>query len=269
MDTGLRGRLVVVTGADSGIGLQTVVTLASEGATVLMSDKTDGPLQEARRMVEGEVPNARLHAVTADLTVPENVDRLRRSAEELGGASALAHLAGSRGAVGDFLELTDEQWQETLDIDLLGAVRVCRALIPGMLERGYGRIVLTASENAVRPSAEEMPYNASKAAIVNLGKALSKAYGARGVHTNVVSPAFVESPMTDAMIEQSARAQGLSFDQAVERFLQEERSGITVGRRGQPQEVAVVIAFLCSDLASFVDGSNWRVDSGSVESAFG
>lgn len=269
METGIRGRLVVVTGADSGIGLQTAFTLASEGASVLMSDKIDESLQEARRSVENKVPDARLHAVTADLTLPEDVERLRKSAEELGGPSALAHLAGSRGAVGDFVELTDEQWQETLDIDLMGAVRVCRALIPGMLERGYGRIVLTASENAIRPSIEEMPYNASKAAIVNLGKALSRAYGPRGVHTNVVSPAFVESPMTDAMIEQSAQEQGVSFEQAVESFLQKQRSGITVGRRGRPEEVAVVIAFLCSDLASFVDGSNWRVDSGSVDTAFG
>ena len=113
----------------------------------------------------------------------------------------LAHLAGARGAAGDFLELTDEGWLETLDTDLMSAVRVCRAFIPGMRERGYGRIVLTASENAIQPYVEETPYNAAKAGVINLTKGLSKAYGKDGVHVNVVSPAYVKTPMTDAMME--------------------------------------------------------------------
>jgi NAD(P)-dependent dehydrogenase (short-subunit alcohol dehydrogenase family) len=269
MDLKLAGRMAVVTGADSGIGFQTALTLAAEGAFVLMTDRTESKLQAALEKAQLQLPDAQFRAFAADLTSTEDTVALRQRADELGGAAVLAHLAGARGAHGDFLSLSDEGWHQTLDIDLLGAVRVCRALIPGMLERGYGRIVLTASENAVQPSTDETPYNAAKAGIVNLGKALSKAYGKRGVHVNVVSPAFIATPMTDAMMEERASEMGIDKQQAITTFLQVDRPGITAERRGTPQEVANVITFLCSDAASFVDGSNWRVDDGSVETAFG
>ena len=269
MNLAFNGRLGVVTGADSGIGLRTAVTLAAEGARVLIIDLKQDKLDEAVEKVKQEVEGAEAYSVAADLTDLADVAKLLRAADDHGGAAVLAHLAGTRGAAGDFLELSDEGWLETLNVDLMSAVRVCRAFIPGMLERGYGRIVLTASENAVQPYVEETPYNAAKAGVINLTKGLSKAYGPDGVHVNVVSPAYVKTPMTDAMMEQRAEERGVSVAEAVESFLEEERPGITVDRRGKPQEVANVIAFLCSDLASYVDGSNYRVDGGAVRTAFG
>ena len=269
MNLAFNGRLAVVTGADSGIGLRTAITLAAEGAKVLISDMKEDALEQAVKQLEQEVPDAEAYSVTADLTDLKDVDKLLEAADDHGGAAVLAHLAGTRGAAGDFLTLSDEDWHETLNVDLMSAVRVCRAFIPGMRERGYGRIVLTASENAIQPYIEETPYNAAKAGIINLTKGLSKAYGNDGVHVNVVSPAYVKTPMTDAMMEQRAEKMGRSVEEAVESFLEEERPGITVERRGKPQEIANVIAFLCSDLASYVDGSNYRVDSGAVRTAFG
>ncbi len=269
MDLAFNGRLAVVTGADSGIGLHTAITLASEGAKVIISDLKEDSLKDAVEKIKGEVQGAEVSYVAADLTNPDDVKKLLQTAEERGGAAVLAHLAGTRGAAGDFLELTDEGWLETLNVDLMSAVRVCRAFIPGMRERGYGRIVLTASENAIQPYVDETPYNAAKAGVINLTKGLSKAYGPDGVHVNVVSPAYVKSPMTDKMMEQRAESMDTDMDTAVETFLEEERPGINVDRRGRSQEVANVIAFLCSDLASYVDGSNYRVDGGAVLTAFG
>lgn len=269
MDLSFDKRLAVVTGADSGIGRATATLLAREGANVLMTDMVEEQLEDVRDEVARRAPDAEVRAVVADLTRPDDVAALREAADAAGSAHLLAHLAGSRGAAGDFLEIDDEGWRETLDVDLLSAVRMCRALIPGMRERGYGRIVLTASENALQPYAEESPYDAAKAGIVNLGKVLSRSYGARGVHVNVVSPAYIETPMTDAMMEQRAEAMDASVDEAVESFTEEERPTITLGRRGKPEEVANVIAFLLSERASFVDGANWRVDGGSVATAFG
>ena len=269
MDLAFNGRLAVVTGADSGIGLRTAITLASEGAKVILSDIEENGLKDAAKKIQEEVQGAEVSYIAADLTDKDDVEKLLQAAEEGGGAAVLAHLAGTRGAAGDFLELTDEGWLETLNVDLMSAVRVCRAFIPGMRKRGYGRIVLTASENAIQPYIEETPYNAAKAGVINLTKGLSKAYGPDGVHVNVVSPAYVETPMTDAMMEQRAEQMDTDIDEAVETFLEEERPGITLKRRGKPQEVANVVAFLCSDLAAYVDGSNYRVDGGAVQTAFG
>jgi 3-oxoacyl-[acyl-carrier protein] reductase len=269
MDLLLNRRLAVVTGADSGIGLQTAMTLAAEGAKVLMTDLNEKSLEAAVKQVKEHAPKAEVEGHVADLTQPEAIEKLVTQADKMGGAAMLAHVAGARGAAGDFLELTDEGWLETLDTDLMSAVRLCRAFIPGMRTRSYGRIVLIASENALQPYVDETPYNAAKAGIINLTKGLSKAYGPDGVHTNVVSPAYVKTPMTDAMMEERAKELGSSLDEAVESFLAEERPGITVKRRGDPQEVANVVVFLLSDLASYVDGSNYRVDSGAVQTAFG
>ena len=269
MDLAFNGRLAVVTGADSGIGIRTAMTLAAEGAKVLITDMKEDALKKAVKNIKEEVSDAEVFSVVADLTKLDDVNELVKAADEQGGAAVLAHLAGTRGAAGDFLELTDEGWLDTINVDLMSAVRVCRAFIPGMLERGYGRIVLTASENAIQPYIEETPYNATKAGVINLTKGLSKAYGKDGVHVNVVSPAYIETPMTDKMMEQRAEKMGVSVEEAVESFLEEKRPGITLQRRGKPQEVANVVAFLCSDLAAFVDGSNYRVDGGAVRTAFG
>ncbi len=175
---------------------------------------------------------------------------------------------GARGAAGDFLELTDDDWHETIDVDLMGAVRICRAFIPQLKKKGWGRIVLIASENAYQPYEEESAYNTCKAAIINLSKCLSRTYGKDDILVNSVSPAYIETPMTDAMMEELAKEKNISVEEAVEWFLKNKRPHIEVQRHGQPEEVAAVITFLCSEKASFVNGSNYRVDAGSVESAF-
>ena len=129
--------------------------------------------------------------------------------------------------------------------------------------------MLIGSENALQPYQEESPYNACKAAIINLSKCLSRAYGPDGVLINTVSPAYIKTPMTDAMMEELAKERGTTEDEAVNWFLKNKRPFIAVERRGRPEEVASVIAFLCSELSSYINGSNYRVDAGAVETAFG
>ncbi|MGB3758364.1 MAG: SDR family oxidoreductase, partial [Rivularia sp. (in: cyanobacteria)] len=170
------------------------------------------------------------------------------------------------GATGDFLEITDEEWHNTIEVDLMSAVRVCRAFIPSMRESGWGRVVLISSEDALQPYIDELPYCAAKAGVLNLAKGLSKAYGKDGVLINSVSPAFIATPMTDAMMKKQAEEKGISFEEAISQFLKKDRPHLELNRRGKAQEVAAVIAFLCSQQASFVLGANYRVDGGSVAS---
>lgn len=146
----------------------------------------------------------------------------------------------------------------------MATVRVCRAFIPVMQAEQWGRIVLVTSEDAIQPYTDEMPYCACKAAVLNFAKNLSKAYAQDGILVNSVSPAFIATPMTDAMMEQRAEKLDVNFDEAIASFLKEKRPHLELKRRGKPQEVAAVIAFLCSELSSFVVGANYRVDGGSV-----
>lgn len=271
MDLSIKGRTAVVTGGDSGIGLAIAKILAGEGVNILLNDKTHAELERAAEEVRSRAKTGnRIVAVSADLTKDEEVQTLANGAKrEFGGTDIVVNCAGIRGAAGDFLRLSDEDWYNTIDIDLMGAVRVCRAFIPQMQEKGWGRIVLIASENALQPYEEESPYNVCKAGIINVTKCLSKAYSPGGVMINCVSPAYIATPMTDKMMEELAKKRSSTEDEAIEWFLKNKRPDIVVDRRGEADEVASVIAFLCSEHASYVTGSNYRVDGGSVATAFG
>ncbi|MDY7020644.1 MAG: SDR family oxidoreductase, partial [Cyanobacteriota bacterium] len=250
------------TGGDSGIGHATAKLLATEGVKIVLLDKTSEKLQQALEDIQkiGEAI-----AVQADLTNLEEVKAAKQQIlDRFGGVHILVNAAGITGAQKEFLELTDEDWYETIEVDFMAAVRVCRAFIPMMQQAKWGRIVLVGSEDAMQPYTDEMPYCAAKAGILNLTKNLSKAYAKDGILVNSVSPAFIATPMTDKMMEKRAEKLNVGFDQAIESFLEEERPHLVLQRRGKAQEVASVIAFLCSEQSSFVVGSNYRVDGGSV-----
>ena len=271
MDLGITEQTAVITGADSGIGLATAKLLAEEGLYILLTDQSADKLSVALEEVQAvhRKPDQVL-ACAADLTNTTAVEMLAAKAlEQWGGADVLVHCAGSRGASGDFLSLSDGGWLRTIDIDLMAAVRVCRAILPQMLRKKWGRVVLISSENAMQPYPEESPYNVCKAGIVNLARCLSNAYSRKGIRINSVSPAFIATPMTDAMMNDLARELSVSEPEAVQWFLENKRPGIVTNRRGAPAEVAAVIAFLCSRQAQYITGSNYRVDGGSVSTAFG
>lgn len=263
MDLGIRGKKALVTGADSGIGWETARLLLAEGVEVLISDKDQESLDEAARALDAD-PD-RLHAVAADVTDTASVENLAAQAQNvLGDIDILVQSSGVTGAQGLFHEIDEEGWRSTLDVDLMGPVRLLRAFLPALRRGGWGRIVLLTSEDAVQPYDDELPYCSAKAGVLALAKGLSRSYASEGLLVNAVSPAFIHTPMTDAMMDKRADEKGTDRDGAIESFLDEERPYMELGRRGEPEEVASVITFLCSDRASFVNGSNYRVDSGSV-----
>ena len=262
MELNIGGKVALVTGADSGIGFETARQLLEEGVSVAISDQKAASLEKA---VASLATLGEIIGIPADVTKIADVASLFvQVRERFGDPDILVNAAGVTGATGDFLEVDDEGWASTLDINLFGAVRVCREAIPAMRAKKWGRVVLIASEDGVQPYTDELAYCASKAAIVNLAKGLSKAYGEDNVLVNTVSPAFIHTPMTDRMMEKKAKKDGTSVEQAIATFLEEERPGMVLKRRGEPEEVASMILFLCSERSSFITGSNMRVDSGSV-----
>ncbi|MEA9983876.1 SDR family NAD(P)-dependent oxidoreductase [Subtercola sp. RTI3] len=263
MDLGIQGKTALISGADSGIGWHTARLLLAEGATVVITDKDQQSLDTAAS--ELNAPDGALHAFAADITDVASIAALHdKVTGVVGDIDILVQSAGITGAQGLFHEIDDEGWTSTIEVDLMGPVRLVSAFLPSLRKGGWGRLVFVASEDAVQPYDDELPYCAAKAGILALAKGLSRSYALEGLLVNCVSPAFIHTPMTDAMMEKRADQQGTDVDEAIESFLDEERPYMELKRRGEPEEVANVIAFLCSEAASFVNGSNYRVDSGSV-----
>ncbi len=272
MDLGIQGKTALVTGGDSGIGMETAKFLARAGVNIVLSDQKNGKvLRDAVKQVEKHAEaGTKIIGIAADISSNKEVLHLAEQIDtKLGGAHIIFHAAGARGAAGDFLELTDDDWMKTIDVDLMGAVRIARAFVPQMQKHKWGRMIMVASENAFQPYEEESPYNACKAAIINLSKCLSRSYSQDNILFNCISPAYIETPMTDAMMEELAKEKDTTVDKAVQWFLKNKRPHIAMQRRGKPEEVGSVVAFLCSEHASYINGSNIRIDGGAVESAFG
>jgi NAD(P)-dependent dehydrogenase (short-subunit alcohol dehydrogenase family) len=263
MDLGITGKIALVTGGDSGIGWHTARMLVAEGATVVLSDQDPDTLAEAAAKLDA--PEGSLFAFAADITDTRSLEALHAQVQNaVGDIDILVQSAGVTGAQGLFHEIDDEGWTTTLEVDLLGPVRLVRQFLPSLRKGGWGRLVFLASEDAVQPYDDELPYCAAKAGVLALAKGLSRSYAREGLLVNAVSPAFIHTPMTDAMMDKRADELNVRRDQAITSFLDEERPYLELKRRGQPDEVAAVVTFLCSELASFVNGSNYRVDAGSV-----
>ncbi|UFS60445.1 SDR family NAD(P)-dependent oxidoreductase [Subtercola endophyticus] len=263
MDLGISGKKALISGADSGIGWHTARLLLAEGVTVVITDQDQKSLDEAAKKLKAD--KGKLFAFSADLTSVDSIAALHESVTDaVGDIDILVQSAGITGAQGLFHEITDEGWTNTILVDLMGPVRLVKAFLPSLRKGGWGRLVFVASEDAVQPYDDEIPYCSAKAGILALAKGLSRSYALEGLLVNCVSPAFIHTPMTDAMMKKRADQLGTSVDKAITSFLDEERPYMELKRRGEPDEVGNVIAFLCSEAASFVNGSNYRVDSGSV-----
>jgi len=261
MDLGISGKKALITGADSGIGFEVARQLLAEGVTVIMTDQKQDEIETAAAKLGVE------HAFAADVTDIASIAALREQVEAaVGDIDILVQCAGITGAQGFFHEIDDDGWTNTLEVDLMGPVRLVSAFLPALRRNGWGRLILTASEDGVQPYDDEIPYCAAKAGVLALMKGLSRTYAKEGLLVNAVSPAFIHTPMTDAMMEKRADEEGMSFDEAIETFLTEKRPYMALKRRGEPEEVAAVMVFLCSQQASFVNGANYRVDSGAVAS---
>lgn len=263
MDLKISGRTAVISGAAGDMAYETAKILQADGCNLVLTDIDEDELSEVVDKLDGGVVS-----VVADLSAQDGADKVAKACADAGwAADILIHAAGVTGAKGDPLDdITEEDWEHAWNTDFMTAVRMSKAFIPGMRKRGWGRVVFVTSENVAQPYPDEVVYNASKSAVLSFAKGMSQVYGQDGVLINCVAPAFIETDMTDGMMEKRAEEKGCSFDEAVETFLAEERPHLILKRRGQPEEVAFVIACMVSERASFVTGSNWRVDGGAVQS---
>jgi 3-oxoacyl-[acyl-carrier protein] reductase len=250
VDLGVKDRACIVTGGSRGIGLAVARMLAQEGARVL----------RVARGADGE------DALALDVTRPDAAERVLAACEErLGPPWALVNGAGTTRAR-PLEELPDEAWQEQWEVHVMAPMRLMRAVAPRMAESGGGRIVNVCSSSGKRPSSTlDAAYSVTKAAQLSLSRVFADTFAARGVLVNAVAPGPVETPLwvgEGGLADEVARRQGTTRDEV----LASTRGKAPVGRMGSEREVAAVVAFLCSEAASYVAGAAWSVDGGTVAS---
>jgi 3-oxoacyl-[acyl-carrier protein] reductase len=257
VDLGLADSVCVVTGSTAGIGRETAKLLAGEGARVVVNGRDPDTVERT----QGELGAAL--GVPVDLSRPEGPGELVRAAEEtLGRVDCLVNNVGV-AYQRDFEGLADDDWEAMWQLNVMSYVRAIRAAVPGMRERGFGRIVNVSSTAAKRPSTGMPDYSVTKAAVLSLSRLVADLYAKDGILCNAVAPGPTASSAwlaAGGLADQAAARSGKSREEV----LAGVGKGRPLGRFAQPEEIAGVIVFLCSNRASYVTGAAWSADGGSV-----
>jgi NAD(P)-dependent dehydrogenase (short-subunit alcohol dehydrogenase family) len=252
------GKRALVTAGTAGIGKSIVSRLIDGGAKVITS---------ARDMTSDHQNQNREHIlVQADLSTSDGCTKVVNEViSDFGGVDILVNVVGGSSAPsGGFSVLSDEEWQKELSINLMAAVRLDRGLLPAMLKQGSGVIIHISSIQRRLPLYEAtLAYAAAKAALTTYSKGLSKEVGPKGVRVNTVAPGFIETSAAQALIERLSKQAGTDMD-AARQALMKSLGGIPIGRPGRPEEVAELVAFLVSDRALSINGSEYVIDGGTV-----
>ncbi|RKG56385.1 SDR family oxidoreductase [Corallococcus sp. AB011P] len=256
-DLGLKGRRALVTGGTKGVGAAVVAALVEAGVRVVATART----------VPSDTKD--VHYVAADVTTAEGSAEVARQAmARLGGIDILVNvLGGSTAPGGGFAALTDDEWQKELNLNLMPAVRLDRALLPAMLAQGSGVIVHVTSIQHELPLPESTTaYAAAKAALSTYSKALSKEVTPKGVRVVRVSPGWVETEAAVHLAERLAKQTGTDYEGG-KQIIMQSLGGIPIGRPVKPREVADLIAFVASPRAGSVTGTEFVIDGGTVPTA--
>ena len=257
MDLGLRDRVCVVTGSTNGIGLATAQVLAREGARVVVTGRDSARVERAR-----EAAGAAL-GVVADLSEPAAAEEvIEEASTAVGDVDCLVNNVGVAYQA-SFDEVSDEQWDEMWQLNVMSFVQAIRAVLPSMRSRGSGVIVNVSSTAAKRPSTGMPNYSVTKAAVLSLSRLVADLYAKDGVRCNAIAPGPTATGAwldEGGLADQQAQRSGKSHQEVLESVA----AGRPLGRLAEPEEIASVIAFLCSERASYVTGAAWSADGGTV-----
>ncbi|HEV7633775.1 MAG TPA: SDR family oxidoreductase [Steroidobacteraceae bacterium] len=263
LDLQLKDKIVLVTGSTSNIGYATARLFMKEGATVIINSNQQAAVDEAVAKLTKETGRKPL-SFTADVTKAEDIARLVAAHPRV---DVLVNNVGGM-IPAEFLQSTDKQWDDSWQLNVMSGVRLSRHYLPGMRERNWGRIVFISSESGLQIPTESIAYGAVKAAVIATARGLAEINAGTGITVNSVLPGPTwdrEGPRAKASLERSGAK---TFDEMEKTFLKDRRPTSIIQRFGSPDEVAALIVYTASGLASATTGAALRVDGGVVKSAF-
>lgn len=261
MDLGLKGKTALVTASSGGIGQAIAVSLAREGARVIINGRTEASVNKAINEIQKEVPGAKLMPLATDNGTAEGCAATILAVPEV---DILVNNLGIYEAVG-FFDETDDAWHKIFEVNIMSGVRLSRHYLKNMLERGKGRIIFISSESAVSPAPEMAHYSATKMTQLSVSRSLAELTKGTEVTVNTVMPG---STVTESVRKFVADVfPDLSQEDAEKRFIKENRSTSLIARFIRPEEIGDAVTFVASARASAINGAAIRVDGGIVHTA--
>jgi NAD(P)-dependent dehydrogenase (short-subunit alcohol dehydrogenase family) len=259
MDLKLKGKRALVTGSTAGIGFAIALGLAREGAAVVVNGRTDGKVSEASKRIATETA-ADVTGIAADLGTGQGVERLLA---ELGPVDILINNLGIFEPR-PFLEISDADWFHFFETNVMSGVRLSRALLPHMVEQGFGRIIFVSSESGLNIPAEMVHYGMTKTAQLAVSRGIAESVPGTGVTVNAVLPGPTRSEGVIEFLEKIARERGMDAKEAETEVIKTLRPTSLIKRMATPEEVANLVVYLCGEGASATTGAALRVDGGVV-----
>jgi NAD(P)-dependent dehydrogenase (short-subunit alcohol dehydrogenase family) len=262
MDLQLTGKTALVTGSTGGIGLAIASVLAGEGAVVTINGRTRQRVDEAVTKIRKTHPRANVSGIDADVSTAAGCDKL---------ATALAHvdiLINNAGIfeLKAFVEISDRDWDRFFQTNVMSGVRLSRFYLPKMLKQNWGRIIFISSESGLQTPAEMIHYGMTKTAQLAVSRGIAELTIGTNVTANSVLPGPTASGGVETMVAQLAKSQHLSEEEVEKQFFKSGRPTSLLQRFAKPEEVANLVAFVCSPLSSATNGAALRVDGGVVRS---
>ncbi len=261
MNVDLSGRVALVTGSTAGIGLATAQGLATQGATVWLTGRTQTRVDAALETVAAGCKGAKLYGLAADLATKAGAGSVIAAVPEL---DVLVNNLGGVTSRKPFEELDDEDWNRVLEVNLLSGARLTRHYISGMRRKNWGRVVFVSSESALQIPTEFPHYGVAKAAVIALARAVAETLVGTGVTVNSILP----GPTLAEGFRRRIVADGRGVEEFSREFFDKFRPTSLIRRLAEPEEVANMIVYLCTPAASATHGAALRVDGGVVKSAF-
>lgn len=263
MDLELRGRVAIVAASSQGLGKAVALGLAREGATLAMCARTESVLCAAAEEIRRET-GAEVFARAADVSDPGQVCRLvAETVERFGKVDICVANAGGPPSK-TFAETAMDDWRAAVDLNLLSTVAFAREVLPHMQRQRWGRFIAITSITVKQPSDGLILSNSVRSAVSGLVKSLANEYGPYNVLVNSVCPGYTATARLESLLAKTAAAQGISREQAVERWTAQ----VPLGRLGKPEEFADLVAFLASARASYINGVSIAVDGGLVKGIY-